>query len=99
MNLPTNPRATAYVRTLMILSAVLIVATVVLRFGHGLFLAPLNPTNENVAAAWFSGILLLLGSLHAADGYFRLRKTNFRTALAWCVISAMLLLYVNSRRN
>jgi hypothetical protein len=91
MNLPTNPRATGYVRTLMIISAVLIVATVVLRFGHGLFLAPLNLTNENVAAAWFSGILLLLGSLHAADGYFRLRKTNFRTALAWCVISGMLL--------
>jgi hypothetical protein len=91
MNLPTNPRATAYVRALMIISGVLIAATVVLRFGHGLFLAPLNLTNENVAAAWFSGILLLLGSLHAADGYFRLRKTNFRTALAWCVVSGMLL--------
>lgn len=91
MNLPTNPRATAYVRTLMIISGVLIAATVVLRFGHALFLAPLNLTNENVVAAWFSGILLLLASLHAADGYFRLRKTNFRTALAWCVISGMLL--------
>jgi hypothetical protein len=75
----------------MIISAVLVVATVILRFGHGLFLAPLNLTNENVAAAWFSGILLFLASLHAADGYFRLRKTNFRTALAWCVIAGMLL--------
>ena len=44
MNLPTNPRATAYVRTLMIISGVLIDDTVVLRFGHGLYLAPLNLT-------------------------------------------------------
>jgi hypothetical protein len=91
MNLPANERAAAYVRTLVIVSGVLVLATVVLRFGKALFLAPLNLTNENVAAAWFSGILLLLASLHAADGYFRLRHTNFRTALAWCVISGMLL--------
>jgi hypothetical protein len=91
MNVPANHRAKAYLRTLIIISGVLVLATVVLRFGHALYLAPLNLTNENVAAAWFSGILLLLGALHAADGYFRFRKTNIRTALAWCVIAGMLL--------
>jgi hypothetical protein len=91
MNVPANERATAYLRTLVIISGVLVLATVVLRFGRALYLAPLNLTNENVAAAWFSGILLFLASLHAADGYFRLRTSNFRTALAWCVISGMLL--------
>jgi len=91
MNVPVNTRAAAYLRTLIIVSAVLVLATLVLRFGKGLFLAPLNLSNENVAAAWFSGILLFLASLHAADGYFRLRKTHLRTALAWCVVSAMLL--------
>ncbi len=91
MNVPANTRASTYLRTLIIVSGVLVLATVILRFGHALYLAPLNLTNENVAAAWFSGILLLLGSLHAADGFFRLRKTNFKTALAWCVISGMLL--------
>jgi hypothetical protein len=91
MNVPANDRASAYLRTLIIVSGVLVAATVVLRFGKGLFLAPLNLTNENVAAAWFSGMLLLLASLHAADGFFRLRRTNIRTALAWCVISGMLL--------
>ena len=69
----------------------LVVATVLMRFGYARFLAPLNLTNENVAAAWFSGMLLLLGSLHAADGYFRLRQTNLKAALAWCVIAGMLL--------
>lgn len=91
MNVPANNKAATYLRTLIVVSGVLVLATVVLRFGHALFLAPLNLTNENVAAAWFSGMLLLLASLHAADGYFRLRHTNFRTALAWCVIAGMLL--------
>lgn len=91
MNVPANTRATVYLRTLLIISGVLVIATVILRFGHALYLAPLNLSNENVAAAWFSGILLFLAGLHAADGYFRLRKTNLRTALAWCVIAGMLL--------
>ncbi len=53
MNVPVNTRAAAYLRTLIIVSAVLTLATLVLRFGKGLFLAPLNLSNENVAAAWF----------------------------------------------
>jgi hypothetical protein len=90
MNLPANYRATHYMRTLMIISAVMVLATLILRFGKALYLAPLNLSNENVAAAWFSGMLLMLGSLHAADGFFRLRKTNIKAALAWCVIAGML---------
>jgi hypothetical protein len=89
--LPHNGRAAAYLRTLMAISALLVLATLILRFGHALFLAPLNLTNENVAAAWFSGMLLLLASLHAADGFFRLKRTNLKAALAWCVIAGMLL--------
>src|SRR5215510_4600692 len=91
MKLPHNERATTYLRTLTIISIVLVLATLVLRFGRALYLAPLNLSNENVAAAWFSGMLLLLGALHAADGYFRLRHTNLKAALAWCVIAGMLL--------
>ena len=91
MNLPQNGRATTYLRTLVIISAGLVFATIVLRFGKALYLAPLNLTNENVAAAWFSGMLLLLGSLHAADGFFRLRHTDLKAALAWCVVAGMLL--------
>ena len=83
--------ASVYLRTLITVSAVLVCATWVLRWQVALFLAPLNLSNENVAAAWFSGMLLLLGSLHAADGFFRLRQTNLKAALAWCVICGMLL--------
>src|SRR5258705_12593640 len=86
----SNPAA-AYLRTLITISVILVCATWVLRWQVALFLAPLNLTNENVAASWFSGILLLLGSLHAADGFFRVRRTNFKAALAWCVICGMLL--------
>lgn len=80
-------------RVLVAISAVLVLATVVFRFRTPwfLWLAPLNLSEENVAAAWFSGALLLLGSLLAADGYFRLRTTNLKAALAWWIIAAMLL--------
>ena len=80
-------------RVLIAASTVLVFATLIFRFRSPwfLWLAPLNLTEENVAAAWFSGTLLLLGSLFAADGYFRLRNTHFKAALAWCVIAAMLL--------
>lgn len=84
---------TAYFRTLIAIGAVLVLTTLVFRFKTAffLFLAPLDLGNENIVAAWFSGMLLLLASLHAADGYFRLRNTNLKAGLAWCVIAAMLL--------
>jgi len=87
-----NLRKTCF-RVLLAASGVLVLATLVFRFRSPwfLWLAPLNLTEENVAAAWFSGTLLLLGSMLAADGYFRLRSTHFKAALAWCVIAAMLL--------
>jgi hypothetical protein len=80
-------------RVLIAISAVLVLTTVVfrLRTPWFLWLAPLNLSEENVAAAWFSGALLLLGGLLAADGYFRLRTTNLKAALAWWIIAAMLL--------
>jgi hypothetical protein len=80
-------------RVLVAVSAVLVVTTLIFRFRtpYFLWLAPLNLTEENVAAAWFSGMLLLIGSLQAADGYFRLRSAHFRAALAWWVIAGMLM--------
>jgi hypothetical protein len=80
-------------RVLIAVSAVLVFTTLIFRFRtpYFLWLAPVNLTEENVAAAWFSGMLLLLGSMLAADGYFRLRGTNLKAALAWWVIAAMLL--------
>ncbi|HEY1283729.1 MAG TPA: hypothetical protein VGE96_04550 [Steroidobacteraceae bacterium] len=92
MTTPSRRLSSAYLRTLVLVSAGMVFATFMLRWGltplH--VLAPLNLTNENVVAAWFSGMLLLLGSLHAADGYFRLRQKNLHAALAWCVIALML---------
>src|SRR5690242_4287984 len=78
---------------LVAVSAVLVVTTLIFRFRTRwfLWLAPLNLTEENVTAAWFSGMLLLTGSLLAADGYFRLRSTHFKAALAWWVIAGMLM--------
>jgi len=80
-------------RVLIAVGAVLVGATLIFRFRTPwfLWLAPLNLTEENVAAAWFSGILLLLASLLAADGYFRLRNTHLKAACAWWVIAGMLL--------
>lgn len=89
---PSTKLKTTYLRVLVLASAVLVFATFLLRWGltpvH--VLAPLNLTNENVVAAWFSGMLLLLGSLHAADGFFRLRQKHLYAAIAWCVIALML---------
>ena len=69
---------TLFFRVLIAASAVLTLTTLLFRFGtgHFLWLAPLNLSEENVAAAWFSGALLMLASLLAADGYFRLRNTQ-----------------------
>jgi len=90
---PSTKLKNTYLRVLVLTSALLVFATFLLRWGFApvRVIAPLNLTNENVLAAWFSGMLLLLGSLHAADGFFRLRQKNFRAALAWCVIALMLL--------
>ncbi|MEJ0035687.1 MAG: hypothetical protein WDO68_06370 [Gammaproteobacteria bacterium] len=80
-------------RVLIAASALLVLTTLIFRFRthYFLWLAPLNLTEENVAAAWFSGTLLLLASLLAADGYFRLRSIHFKAALAWWVIAGMLM--------
>lgn len=93
MTTPSTRLSSAYLKTLFLISAGLVFATFLLRWGLAPVhvIAPLNLTNENVVAAWFSGMLLLLGSLHAADGFFRLRHKNLQAALAWWVISFMLL--------
>jgi hypothetical protein len=90
---PVKDLRAAYFRTLVICSAFLVLTTLVFRFRTEFFLwlVPLSLGEENVVAAWFSGTLLLLAGLHAGDGAFRLRHEHPKAALAWCVISAMLL--------
>jgi PAS domain S-box-containing protein len=45
---------------------------------------------ENNLASWWSGLLLLLGGLHAIDGYYRHRADDLNVARAWLVIGAVL---------
>lgn len=46
---------------------------------------------ENNIASWFSGILLLIISLHAFDGYIRLKQVHPGPARGWAIISLVLL--------
>ena len=93
MTSPANPARAAYLRVLVLVSVALVLATLIFRVRseYVLWLAPFSLGEENVIAAWFSGTLLLLASLHAADGFFRLRQTHPKAAFAWCVIAGMLL--------
>lgn len=49
-------------------------------------------TLENNFGAWFSGTLLLFGAMHAFDGFVHERSARSRAALAWLVVTAILLL-------
>jgi hypothetical protein len=47
--------------------------------------------SENTVGAWWSGMLLLLGALHFADGYFCNRAQAPRLAWAWLILASVLL--------
>jgi hypothetical protein len=51
-----------------------------------------NLTSENNVAAWWSGALLLIASLHAFDGFKRWRESEPLAARGWLALSAVLLL-------
>jgi len=48
-------------------------------------------TGENNPAAWWSGMLLAVVSLHAFDGYALLRRSEPGAARGWALIAAVLL--------
>lgn len=47
--------------------------------------------SENTVGAWWSGVLLLIGALHFADGYFDNRAHEPRLAWAWLILASVLL--------
>ncbi len=55
-------------------------------------LRSLSIVGENNIAAWWSGILLLIGGIHAFDGYVLLRQREPRAARAWASISIILVI-------
>jgi hypothetical protein len=54
-------------------------------------LRQLSLSGEHNLASWWSGSLLLLGALHAADGYFLHRMTQPQWARAWAILAFILL--------
>ena len=55
-------------------------------------LRSLSLVGENNIAAWWSGVLLLIGGIHAFDGYVLLRQREPRAARAWASISIILVI-------
>ena len=47
---------------------------------------------ENNFSTWWSGALLLLGAIHAFDGYVLLRRRQSRGATGWLLISIILVI-------
>jgi hypothetical protein len=89
---PRPALGTTHFRALVGISIALTLTTLVFRFRthYFLWLAPLDLSHENDVAAWFSGMLLLLAALHALDGFRRLQSTDVKSAIAWLLIAAML---------
>ncbi len=55
-------------------------------------LSSFSTLGENSFGAWWSGALLLIGAIHAFDGYVLLRQTQPRAASGWALISIILLI-------
>jgi hypothetical protein len=92
MSLTGTDSRSRYLRALIGVSALMVFCTLLNRISRQKFgfVYPFDLSNENIVAAWWSGSLLLLASLHAADGYFRLKHTDFKAALAWAVVASLL---------
>src|SRR6185312_2169572 len=89
---PRPTPGTTYFRALVAVSVVLTLTTLAFRFHtrYFLWLAPLDLSHENDVATWFSGMVLLLAALQAMDGFRRLQSRDVKTAVAWLLIAAML---------
>jgi hypothetical protein len=87
---------TAWFYGAVAISALLTVATALWTLGStsgvaASLLGRISLTGENNAAAWWSGMLLAMVSLHAYDGYALLRQREPGAARGWAMLAAVLL--------
>lgn len=94
-----SPPATRYVVVLAAISAFMLAAPIVidqLAFLNGDTRVTVrnwfNLAIENNVGAWWAGLLLFLGAMHAFDGFERYRAAGeLRMSRAWLIVSAMLM--------
>lgn len=77
---------------LIVVSIVVLAATVVFQELDIAQLSHLTLTQENNVGAWWSGILLLIGAIHAFDGYRLWKYERSRVARGWAALALALLI-------
>lgn len=77
---------------LIVVSIAVLAATVVFQELDIAQLSHLTLTQENNVGAWWSGILLLIGAIHAFDGYRLWKYERRRVARGWAALSLVLLI-------
>lgn len=77
---------------LAVVSFVLLVATALFYDRDIASMTHLTYTYENNFGAWWSGMLLLIGSVHAFDGYKLWKAQRTRLAQGWAAMSLILLI-------
>lgn len=95
-NSPTQPLPTIWFYGAVAVSALLVAATALHILGPvsgpaASLLGRFSLTWENNPAAWWSGMLLAVVSLHAFDGHALLRRREPDAAKGWALIAAVLL--------
>ena len=82
-------------RLLFAVSLVFLILTVVMRLGFfpysvAVYLRRFSLAFENNLGAWWSGMLLLLLSLHSTDGYALHKRASPEIAKAWAIFASIL---------
>lgn len=77
---------------LIVVSIAVLAATVVFQELDIAQLSHLTLTQENNVGAWWSGILLLIGAIHAFDGYRLWKYERSRVARGWAALALALLI-------
>lgn len=77
---------------LIAVSVAILAATVIYQELDIAQLTHLTLTQENNVGAWWSGILLLIGAVHAFDGYRLWKRERRRVAMGWAALSLALLI-------